>query len=77
VSTEPPTVDALDANLRRVAARVSQLEDAIEIYGPPAKRWRLPIPEVTPTQREFLLFLAFFSLVSLVTASQKRRRGSD
>jgi hypothetical protein len=75
--TQPPTTDALAAQLRGLSGRVAQLEDAIEIYGPPPRRRRLPIPEITPTQREFLLFVAFFSLVSLVTASQKRRRASD
>jgi hypothetical protein len=75
--TQPPTADVLATKLRTLEGRVAQLEDAIDVYGPPPKRRRLPLPEITPTQREFLLFVAFFSVVSLVTASQKRRRGSD
>ena len=73
----PPTLDALDAKLRGLASRVAQLEDAIEIYGVPPKRKRLPIPEISPAQREFLIWLAVFSVISLVTASQKKRWGSD
>ena len=56
----------------RVEARVAKLEDAVEIYGPPPKRKRLPIPEITPAQREFLIWVAFFSIVSLVTAAARR-----
>ena len=56
--------------------RVAQLEDAIEIYGVPPKRKRLPIPEISPAQREFLIWLAVFSVISLVS-SQKKRWGSD
>lgn len=74
---QPPTIDALDANLRRVAARVSQLEDAIEIYGPKPKRKRLPIPEISPAQREFLIWLAIFSTISVITASQRKRSGNE
>lgn len=74
---EQPTLDRLATKLRTLEARVVQLEDAVEIYGPPPKRKRLPIPEVTPTQREFLIFLAVFSLIGIVSASQKRKWGND
>lgn len=69
----PPTVDALDARLRRLESRTSQLEDAVSIYGPPTRRKRLPIPEVTPAQREFLIWTCIFATLSLVTAAARRR----
>ena len=68
----PPTTDALAATLRTVEARVSQLEDALSIYGPPPKRRRLPIPEITPAQREFLIWMAVFATISLITAARRR-----
>jgi hypothetical protein len=72
---QPPTLDALDANLRRVAARVAQLEDSISIYGPPPRRRRLPIPEIGAAQREFLVWMAVFATLSVITAATKRRGG--
>jgi hypothetical protein len=74
---DPPTTDVLASGLRRLEARVAKIEDAVEIYGPPPKRKRLPIPEITPTQREFLIWLAVFSTISLITASQRRKWGND
>lgn len=71
--TDGPTTDALEAKLRTLASRVAQLEDAVELYGPPPKRRRLPIPEITSAQREFLVWLAIFSTLSLITAAAKRR----
>ena len=75
--TGPPTADVLATKIRTLEVRVVQLEDAIQIYGAPPKRKRLPIPEISPAQREFLIWLAVFSVISLVTASQKKRWGSD
>jgi hypothetical protein len=69
---EGPTTDVLATALRRVEVRVSQLEDKIGFYGPPpAKRKRLPIPEITPAQREFLIWLAVFATLSVVGAARK------
>lgn len=70
---ERPTTDELASVLRRVEARVAKLEDAVEMYGPPPKRRRLPIPEVTTAQREFLIWLVVFATLSLVTAAAKRK----
>lgn len=69
-----PTIGSVAANLRRLEARVAQLEDAIAIYGPEPKRKRLPIPEITPAQREFLIWMAVFATLSLVTAAARRGR---
>jgi hypothetical protein len=74
---EPPTTDVLATKLRTLESRVVQLEDAVQIYGPPPKKRRLPIPEISPAQREFLIWLAVFSAISIVTASQKKRWGND
>jgi hypothetical protein len=68
----PPTNDVLGSELRRLGARVSQLEDAVNIYGPPPRRKRLPIPEITPAQREFLIWLAVFATLSVITAGRRR-----
>ena len=69
---EGPTTDVLASALRRVEARVAQLEDAVQMYGPPpAKRKRLPIPEITPAQREFLIWLAVFATLSVMGAARK------
>jgi hypothetical protein len=67
-----PTTDALVAKIRGLEARMVMLEDAIEIYGPPPKVRRLPLPEITPAQREFLVWLAVFGVLSVVTASRRR-----
>jgi uncharacterized membrane-anchored protein len=68
----PPTTDALAAGLRRLEVRVTQLEDVVQIYGPPPKRRRLPIPEVTTAQREFLIWTAIFVGLSLATRAAHR-----
>lgn len=70
----PPTVDALDAKVRRLEARVAQLEDVHDVYGPPPRRRRFPIPEISSTQREFLIWLAVFATLSVIAA---RRKGRD
>jgi hypothetical protein len=67
-----PTTDVLAAELRRQGARIAQLEDAIDTYGPPPKRRRLPIPEITTAQREFLIWVAVFAAISLITAAARR-----
>lgn len=70
--TPPPvTLDAVVSTVRRVEARVAQLEDAVDVYGPPPRRRRLPIPEITPAQREFLIWLAVFATLSVITAARK------
>lgn len=69
----PPTLDVIATKVRTMEARLVQLEDAIEIYGPPPKKRRLPIPEITPGQREFLIWMAVFATISVITAAQKRR----
>lgn len=74
---DPPTRDVLATKIRTLEVRVVQLEDAIEIYGAPPKRKRLPIPEISPAQREFLIWLAIFSTISIITASQRKRWGND
>lgn len=70
---EGPTTDELASVLRRVEARVAKLEDAVEMYGPPPKRRRLPLPEISPAQREFLIWAAIFTTLSLLTAAAKRK----
>ena len=70
--TDGPTTDVLAAELRRQGARIAQLEDAIETYGPPPKRRRLPIPEITSAQREFLVWVAVFATISLLTAAARK-----
>ncbi len=67
-----PNADVLAAGLRRLETRVAQLEDAIEVYGPPPKRRRLPIPEISSAQREFLIWVAVFAALSLVTAAARK-----
>lgn len=69
-----PNTDVLAAALRTVEVRVTQLEDAVEIYGPPPRRRRLPIPEITPAQREFLIWVAVFATLSVVTAAARKGR---
>ena len=68
-----PNADVLQSELRRLGARVAKLEDAIEIYGPPPKRRRLPIPEITTAQREFLIWVAVFATISIITAAARHR----
>lgn len=77
MNPEPPTRDVLATKIRTLEVRVVQLEDAIEIYGPAPKRKRLPIPEISPAQREFLIWLAIFSTISVITASQRKRSGNE
>jgi hypothetical protein len=74
---QPPTIDVLATKIRTLEVRVVQLEDAVEIYGAPPKRRRLPIPEITPAQREFLIWVAVFSVISILTASQRKKWGND
>lgn len=69
-----PTTDVLAAELRRQGARIAKLEDAVEMYGPPPKTRRLPLPEVTPAQREFLVWVAIFATISLLTAAARKGR---
>lgn len=71
MTPQPVTIDVLDARIRGVASRVAQLEDAVSVYGPPPRRRRLPIPEITTAQREFLIWLAVFATLSVITATRK------
>lgn len=75
MTPQPVTLDAVVSTVRRVEARVAQLEDAVDVYGPPPRRKRLPIPEITTAQREFLIWLAVFATLSVITAA--RRAGRD
>jgi hypothetical protein len=70
--TTPPSADVLATKLRTLEGRVAQLEDAIDIYGPPPKRRRLPIPEITTAQREFLIWVAVFATISIITAAARK-----
>ena len=72
--TDGPTTDVLATKIRTLEVRVVQLEDAIDIYGPPPKRRRLPIPEITPSQREFLIWVVVFATLSVVTAAARKGR---
>lgn len=66
-----PSTDVLAAGLRRLESRMAQIEDAVSVYGPPPRRRRLPIPEITPAQREFLIWLAVFASLSVITATRR------
>ena len=44
-------VDRIDGRLRQTEATVAQLVDVLDIYGPPPRVRRLPIPELTAEQR--------------------------
>ena len=68
----PPNLDVVAAKVRTLEVRVVQLEDAIEIYGTPPKAKRLPIPEITPAQREFLIWIVVFATLSVITATKKK-----
>jgi len=67
-----PTTEALARKVVNLESRMSQLEDAVQIYGPPPKRRRLPIPEITSAQREFLIWVAVFATISIITAAARR-----
>lgn len=68
----PPTLDLLDARLRRVESRTSQLEDAVQFYGPPKERplfvVRIPrTPTFTPKQTRVLIYAFLLGAVGLYT----------
>lgn len=75
--TPNPNTDVLAAEVRRLGARVAKLEDAVQMYGPPPKTRRIPIPEITTAQREFLVWVAFFGILSLITAAVRSRGGGE
>lgn len=79
MSVSPPT-DVLDARLRRVEARVSQLEDAVQVYGPPKERplftVRPPRFSLSRTQTTLLVYGLFLGGIGLYMTA-KLRRGED
>jgi hypothetical protein len=58
-----PEADVLTAKVRRLESRVAQLEDCIDVYGPPPKARMLPVPSLSDAQRKtigIVLLLAIF-----------------
>lgn len=68
----PVTNEVLARRLIRAEARIAQLQDRLDIYGPPPKK--LPIPELTRDQRGTLTFALLFAVVFAVQSVLNHRR---
>jgi hypothetical protein len=67
-----PDPDTQAAALRRLESRVAQLEDSVQVYGPPDNRplftlYVPRLPTLTKRQTTFVLYSLFFLSVGLYT----------
>lgn len=71
------TTDELVAKMRRFEARLSQLEDAVQVYGPPKERPVFVIrpprpPNLSRQQTTLLVYALFLAGIGLYTWAKLR-----
>lgn len=64
---------ALESVTRSQGSRVAQLEDVVQIYGPPPRR-TLNVPELTREQRNTVVVLIILAVVTAIPALIMRAR---